>query len=76
MSNWEEIGEGYFSYTSGSWSLYLRVDDSGAILEVYDGTSLITTNKWGPAIASLPAGEDWCKKQSLKCLEQEQKKRF
>jgi hypothetical protein len=75
MSNWEEISEGYHSYISGSWTIYLRIDDAGALLEVYEGTALITTSKWGPAITSQSSGEEWCKKQSLKTLEQEQKKR-
>jgi hypothetical protein len=75
MSNWEEISEGCHTYPSGSWTIYLSIDDAGALLEVYEGTALITTSKWGPAITSQVSGEEWCKKHSLKCLEQEQKKR-
>lgn len=75
LNDWSEISEGYHSSADGTWTLYLRLDESGALLEVYDGTVLVTTSKWGPAVVSRNDGVYWCKKQSSKILEQEQKKR-
>jgi hypothetical protein len=73
MNTWNEISDGYSSYEDDSWTLYLRLDESGALLEVYDGPLLVTTSNWGPAATTH--GDDWCKKQSLKVLEVEKKKR-
>jgi hypothetical protein len=76
MNSWKEINEGYFHLEDGSWSLYLSTDDSGALLEVYDGTSLATTANWGPAAIARGGGPDWCKRQSLKVLDSEKKKKI
>lgn len=75
MHSWKEVGDGYFSFEDDSWTLYLRVDDAGAVLEVYDGTSLKTTTNWGPAAVARGGGGDWCMKQAIKVLEAEKKKR-
>lgn len=75
MDSWSEINEGYFHLVDGDWSLYLRTDDSGAMLEVYDGTSLATTASWGPAATARGGGIEWCMRQALKVLEAEKKKR-
>ena len=75
MTNgWNEISDGYFSHEDDSWILYLRIDESGALLEVYDGAMLATTATWGPAATTH--GPDWCMRQSLKVLETEKKKRI
>ena len=74
MSSWTEVSDGYFSLEDDSWSLYLRIDDAGALLEVYEGAILKTTTNWGPGVAARHGGADWCKKQSLKVLEAEKKK--
>lgn len=73
MSVWNEVSDGYFSYEDDSWVLYLRIDESGALLEMYNGPVLVTTASWGPAATAK--GGDWCRKQSLKVLEIEKQKR-
>ena len=75
MDSWTEISEGYFGLEDDSWRIYLRIDDAGGLLEVYEGTILKTTTSWGPGVASRSGGTDWCKKQSIKVLEAEKKKR-
>lgn len=73
MNSWNEISDGYFSYEDDLWTLYLRVDDSGAMLEVYEGPMLATTATWGPGTTAR--GTEWCRKQSLKILKGEKKKK-
>lgn len=77
MTTWREVSEGYFACEDDSWILYLRHDESGAMLEVFNGTQHVTTINWGPAPgAHLPdGGHSWYLKQSLKVLEAEKKKR-
>lgn len=74
MLSWKEVSDGYFMHEDDLWTLYLRYDDSGAMLEVYEGTSHVTTVNWGPGPATTGGGE-WYMRQSLKVLETEKKKR-
>jgi hypothetical protein len=74
MNPWKEVTDGYFSFEDDSWTLYLRLDDAGALLEVYKGTILKTTSGWGPAVLTRTGGREWCMKQAIKVLEAEKKK--
>lgn len=74
MSDWEKVSEGYYRFEDDSWTLYLRADESGAMLEVYYEAAHVSTNNWGPGTLAR-TGVEWCMKQSLKFLEAEKKKR-
>lgn len=74
MTDWQEVSDGYYKFEDESWTLYLRADETGAMLEIYYDASHVTTNNWGPGPVAR-SGIEWCMKQSLKLLEIEKKKR-
>jgi hypothetical protein len=75
MSQWRKVDDGCCEYEEDTWFLSLRHDEAGAMLEVYNGTSHVTTVNWGPAANMTTGNSDWYMRQSLKVLESEKKKR-
>jgi hypothetical protein len=75
MEAWIEVSEGLYKFEDEDWAMYLSIDESGAMLKVYNGTTHITTKNWGPGIVGRSSGSEWCMKQSCIILDAEKKKR-
>lgn len=74
MSDWQEVSEGHYRFEDDPWTMYLQVDESGAMLEIYYNAAHVSTNNWGPGTVAR-SGVEWCTKQAVKLLEAEKKKR-
>ena len=75
MRTWEEAGENYYRLVEDDYTLYVKVDDLEASMELYEFTNLVKTVTWGPGVLQMTNAEAWCKKQALFVLDQEIKKR-